>query len=187
MAAPGKRCQVAVLKAATGGLHSAAIQLINFQQLTHVYLYKPNLWKQDSVSKSNYLVWLSSFGRKRWGYCTHSSPSCSLQSNTISSEKSLPIPWIILEISEQLSMLIKLALQQKFELAGYQQSFGGVVSSLHAVQRLPKSLLTWPGVLVFQGSLLQVSCPDLHTTAFRDCFSAVFQPCLGAMHDTVWD
>lgn len=42
---------------------------------SHVYLYKLNLWKQDSMSKSDYLVWLSSFSRKRCGYCTHSSPS----------------------------------------------------------------------------------------------------------------
>lgn len=76
----------------------------------------------------------SSFSRKRWRYCTHSSPSRSPWSNTISSEKRLPIQWAILEISEQLSVLIKLALQQEFELADYQQSLRAMFPSPHSAQ-----------------------------------------------------
>lgn len=35
---------------------------------SHMLIYKKvNLRKQDSTSKSNYVVWLSSFGRERWG------------------------------------------------------------------------------------------------------------------------
>lgn len=76
----------------------------------------------------------SSFSGKRWRYCTHSSPSRSVWSHTISSEKRLPIQWAILEISEQLSVLIKLALQQEFEFADYQQSLRAMFPSPHSAQ-----------------------------------------------------
>lgn len=142
------------------------------------------------MSKSNYLVWLFSFSRKRWGYCTHSSPSRSRQSNMISSEKRLPIQWIILEISEQLSMLIKLALQQEFELADYQQSFGEVFLSPHSVWRLPKSRPIWPGSLLPSNcSSFQWSCSwstQLSNQKHVIITSAYFFPIIGIC-DTVWE
>lgn len=141
------------------------------------------------MSKSNYLVWLSSFSRKRWGYCTHSSPSRSLQSNTISSEKRLPIQWIISEISEQLSMLIKLALQQEFELAGYQRSFGEEFS--FPTQCSEFQSLDWFGQILcclpmadsFQGSCswsIQL-CSQKHA-----CISLVYFFLFIGICDAVW-
>lgn len=79
-------------------------------------------------------------------------------------------------------MLIKLALQQEFELADYQQS--EQCSLPRTVLRLLQSALIWPDPLLpFNGFHFRGAAPDLHNSlitkrdALIQCFIPVYRHC----------